>query len=144
MGVDVFACSLDQVGLYEMRVVIDKSGGYMVMSDSFSMNVFKDSFRKVFDCDQNGYLNQGFNAKIEIFTSHDCKCSGAIPPLARRALQPQISKSVKEVRASGWSDPSIKQRPSRSISTFRTHKRHQVQKGSKAAFSLRPPTCMLL
>eukprot|EP00927_Polykrikos_kofoidii_P036774 TRINITY_DN3102_c0_g1_i9.p1 TRINITY_DN3102_c0_g1~~TRINITY_DN3102_c0_g1_i9.p1 ORF type:complete len:756 (-),score=139.69 TRINITY_DN3102_c0_g1_i9:88-2355(-) len=78
IAVDIFACSLDQVGLYEMKVVSDKTGGYMVMSDSFSMHVFKDSFRKVFDCDESGYLNQGFNAKIEIFTSREAKCSGAI------------------------------------------------------------------
>jgi protein transport protein SEC23 len=78
IAVDIFACSLDQVGLYEMKVVTDKSGGYMVMSDSFSMHVFKDSFRKVFDCDESGYLNQGFNAKVEIFTSREAKCCGAV------------------------------------------------------------------
>jgi protein transport protein SEC23 len=78
MAVDIFACSLDQVGLHEMKVCADKSGGYMVMSDSFSMHVFKDSFRKVFDCDESGYLNQGFSAKLDIFTSRDCRCCGAV------------------------------------------------------------------
>ena len=34
-SIDVFACSLDQVGLYEMRVMPDRSGGIVVMSDSF-------------------------------------------------------------------------------------------------------------
>jgi len=77
-AVDIFACALDQVGLYEMKVVVDKSGGYMVMSDSFSMHVFKDSFRKVFECDEAGYLQHGFNAKIEVFTSREFKCCGAI------------------------------------------------------------------
>lgn len=82
IAVDIFACSLDQVGLYEMKVVTDKSGGYMVMSDSFSMHVFKDSFRKVFECDESGYLMQGFNAKIEVFTSRECKCQGAVGSLS--------------------------------------------------------------
>eukprot|EP00929_Paragymnodinium_shiwhaense_P012712 TRINITY_DN1202_c0_g2_i1.p1 TRINITY_DN1202_c0_g2~~TRINITY_DN1202_c0_g2_i1.p1 ORF type:complete len:758 (+),score=222.41 TRINITY_DN1202_c0_g2_i1:97-2370(+) len=77
-AVDIFACSLDQVGLHEMKVLVDRTGGYMVMSDSFSMHVFKDSFRKVFDCDEFGYLNQGYNAKIEIFTSREVKCCGAV------------------------------------------------------------------
>jgi len=77
-AVDIFACSLDQVGLYEMKVVADKTGGYMVMGDSFSMHVFKDSFRKVFDCDAQGYLHQGFNAKVEVFTSREFKCQGAV------------------------------------------------------------------
>eukprot|EP00929_Paragymnodinium_shiwhaense_P012711 TRINITY_DN1202_c0_g1_i1.p1 TRINITY_DN1202_c0_g1~~TRINITY_DN1202_c0_g1_i1.p1 ORF type:complete len:755 (+),score=154.08 TRINITY_DN1202_c0_g1_i1:95-2359(+) len=82
IALDIFACSLDQVGLYEMKVMTDKTGGYMVMSDSFSMHVFKDSFRKVFDCDETGYLMQGYNAKIEIFTSREVKCCGAVGPVA--------------------------------------------------------------
>lgn len=77
-AVDIFACSLDQVGLYEMKVVVDKTGGFMVMSDTFSMHVFKDSFRKMFDCDETGYLNLGFNAKCEVFTSREFKCCGAV------------------------------------------------------------------
>jgi len=81
-AVDIFACSLDQVGLYEMKVVADKTGGFMVMSDSFSMHVFKDSFRKVFDCDEAGYLQLGFNAKIEVFTSREFKCCGAVGGLS--------------------------------------------------------------
>jgi len=81
-AVDVFACSLDQVGLFEMKVLIEKSGGYMVMSDSFSLHVFKQSFRKMFDCDEAGYLHNGFNAKIEVFTSREFKCCGAIGGVA--------------------------------------------------------------
>lgn len=81
-AVDIFACSLDQVGLYEMKVISDKTGGYMVMSDSFSMHVFKDSFRKMFEPDEMGYLKLGFNAKIEVFTSREFKCCGAVGGMA--------------------------------------------------------------
>ncbi|CAJ1416637.1 unnamed protein product [Effrenium voratum] len=81
-AIDIFACSLDQVGLYEMKVVSDKTGGFMVMSDSFSMHVFKDSFRKVFEPDETGYLKLGFNAKIEVFTSREFKCCGAVGGLS--------------------------------------------------------------
>jgi protein transport protein SEC23 len=77
-AVDIFACSLDQVGLYEMRVLGDKTGGYMVMGDSFSVNVFKDSFRKVFDVDESGYLQMGFKCETEVFTSREFKCSGCV------------------------------------------------------------------
>jgi len=81
-AVDIFACSLDQVGLYEMKVLPDKTGGFMVMGDSFSVHVFKDSFRKVFDCDEAGYLQMGFNAKIEVFCSREFKCCGAVGGLS--------------------------------------------------------------
>lgn len=61
-----------------MKVLIDKTGGYMVMSDSFSVHVFKDSFRRVFDVDDQGYLQLGFKAEIEVLTSHEFKCCGAV------------------------------------------------------------------
>jgi protein transport protein SEC23 len=78
LAVDIFACSLDQVGLHEMKVLADKTGGFMVMSDSFSLHVFKNSFRKMLDCDEAGYLQLGFNANIEVLTSREFKCTGAI------------------------------------------------------------------
>jgi len=65
-----------------MKVVIDKSGGYMVMSDSFSVHVFKDSFKKLLDCDDSGYLQMGFNARLEVFCSRDFKCCGAVGGLS--------------------------------------------------------------
>ncbi|XP_055389012.1 LOW QUALITY PROTEIN: uncharacterized protein LOC129618233 [Condylostylus longicornis] len=77
-AVDIFACSLDQVGLYEMRVCSDKTGGFVVMSDSFSMNVFKDSFRKIFEADSTGYLQHAYNAKLEVLCSRELKVCGAI------------------------------------------------------------------
>jgi len=101
-AVDIFACSLDQVGLHEMKVVIDKTGGYMVMSDSFSMHVFKDSFRKIFDCDEQGYLQLGFNAKIEVLCSREIKCCGAVGGLSSLNKK-GASVSETEVGAGGTS-----------------------------------------
>lgn len=103
-AVDIFAASLDQVGLYEMKVVADKSGGYMVMSDSFSMHVFKDSFRKVFDCDESGYMQQGFNAKVEVFTSRDFKCCGAVGGLSSLGKKgPSVAETeIGEGGTSQW------------------------------------------
>jgi len=63
-------------------VLADKSGGYMVMSDSFSMGVFKDSFRKAFEVGEGGLLTRSSNAKLEVFTSRDFKCSGAVGGLS--------------------------------------------------------------
>jgi len=81
-AVDIFACSLDQVGLFEMKVVANKTGGVVVMSDSFSVHVFKDSFRKVFDCDEQGYLQLGFGANVKVLTSLEFECCGAIGGLS--------------------------------------------------------------
>lgn len=103
-AVDMFACSLDQVGLHEMRVVCDKTGGYMVMSDSFSMHVFKDSFARVFACDEAGYLNLGSKAQISVFTSKDFKCQGAVGGVSSMGKRgPNVSESViGEGGTSSW------------------------------------------
>eukprot|EP01068_Selenidium_serpulae_P008806 Selendium_serpulae@DN5080_c0_g1_i3.p2 len=77
-AIDIFACSLDQCGLYEMKVCCDKTGGYMVICDSFSVNVFKESFKKIFEVDASGHLKQGFNARLEILCSKEVKVCGAI------------------------------------------------------------------
>jgi len=65
-SVDVFACSLDQVGLLEMRELVEATGGLVVLGDSFGQSVFKESLRRVFKCypddvqDGNaGYMEMG-------------------------------------------------------------------------------------
>mmetsp|Transcript_91254 Transcript_91254/g.295028 ORF Transcript_91254/g.295028 Transcript_91254/m.295028 type:complete len:742 (-) Transcript_91254:312-2537(-) len=93
-AIDIYACSLDQVGLLEMKVMSDKTGGCMVMSDSFSMSVFKESFRKMFDCDEAGYLQVGFNAHVDILTSSEIKCCGAVGGLSSTGKKrPNVSET---------------------------------------------------
>ena len=46
--VDIFAGCLDQVGVMEMRQLVQKTGGYLVNAESFEHSMFKDSFRKIF------------------------------------------------------------------------------------------------
>ena len=85
--VDVFACSLDQVGLYEMRSCVEKTGGLVVLGDSFTQSVFKESLRRVFKRfpdyapgSNAGALEMGFGAGLEIVTSRDFKIAGAVGP----------------------------------------------------------------
>lgn len=77
---DIFANSLDQIGSFEMRVLTDRTGGVLVMSDAFSHNVFRDSFAKLFSKtdEQSGFLSMGFNAKLNVLCSSEVKVSGAI------------------------------------------------------------------
>ena len=79
-AIDLFACALDQVGLYEMKVLSEKTGGAVVMADTFSSSVFKDSLRKLFEPDSGGFLQLAFNAKLEVLCSRDVRVCGAIGP----------------------------------------------------------------
>ena len=83
--VDIFACSLDQVGLLEMKSCVSQTGGLVVLADSFGQSVFKESFRRVFtrfgeDSPDVGHLTMGFAATLEVVTSPEFKVCGAIGP----------------------------------------------------------------
>lgn len=85
--VDVFACSLDQVGLLEMRSLVEATGGLVVLGDSFGQSVFKESLRRVFNRfpdevpADGGQMEMAFGASLEVLTSREFKVSGAIGPV---------------------------------------------------------------
>ncbi|KAJ6754726.1 PROTEIN TRANSPORT PROTEIN SEC23 [Salix purpurea] len=72
---DLFASALDQVGVAEMKVAVERTGGLVVLSESFGHSVFKDSFKRVFE---NGEHSLGlcFNGTLEINCSKDIKIQG--------------------------------------------------------------------
>jgi len=86
--VDVFACSLDQVGILEMGELVESTGGYMVLGDSFGQSVFKESLRRVFRTyeedvpEDAGKMQMAFGATMEVLTSREFKVSGAIGPVS--------------------------------------------------------------
>lgn len=116
--VDVFACSLDQVGLLEMKVCCDKTGGLIVLADSFGQSVFKESLRRMFrrhpgdaaaDADQ---LQMGFAATVDVTTSREFKIAGAIGPCSSMNKKGMnvAEKEIGQGGTSAWSlggiDPS--------------------------------------
>mmetsp|Transcript_18739 Transcript_18739/g.75307 ORF Transcript_18739/g.75307 Transcript_18739/m.75307 type:complete len:756 (-) Transcript_18739:1555-3822(-) len=80
--IDVFSCSLDQVGLYEMRSCVDRTGGYFVTSEAFSHPMFKKSFEMFFKSNAEGKLSMGFQGSMEIHCSREIKIAGVIGPVA--------------------------------------------------------------
>lgn len=76
--IDIFAGCLDQVGLLEMRFMPNFTGGSMILSDSFSTAIFKQSFQRMFTKDEQGSLLMGFNATFDVITTKDLKVCGLI------------------------------------------------------------------
>ncbi|CDY12077.1 BnaC03g59930D [Brassica napus] len=76
---DLFASALDQVGVAEMKVAVESTGGLVVLSESFGHSVFKDSFKRVFE-DGDQSLGLCFNGSLEINCSKDIKIQGVIGP----------------------------------------------------------------
>lgn len=78
--VDLFAAHIDQVGLAEMISCASKTGGQVVLDDSFTHNVFVGSIQKIFmrdPLDPND-LAMAFNAETHVLVSKELKIGGAI------------------------------------------------------------------
>ena len=65
-AVDLFAGCLDQVGLLEMKSLPNSTNGVIVLSDSFATSIFKQSFLRIFNKDEQGHLQMGFNATFDV------------------------------------------------------------------------------
>ncbi|XP_077586905.1 protein transport protein Sec23A isoform X2 [Stigmatopora nigra] len=91
---DIYACSLDQTGLLEMKCCANNTGGYMVMADSFNTSLFKQTFQRVFSKDVQGSFKMAFAATVEVKTSREVKVSGAIGPCVSLAAKgPCVSEN---------------------------------------------------
>eukprot|EP00803_Ostreobium_quekettii_P006628 evm.model.scf_2332.2 EVM.evm.TU.scf_2332.2 scf_2332:5133-14745(+) len=83
-ALDVFACSLDQVGFAEMKEMIERTGGMCVQTDTFLNPIFKESFRRVFATEgEEGCLGFSSSATFEVIPSRDIKVAGLLGPAAR-------------------------------------------------------------
>lgn len=85
--VDVYACSLDQTFALEVRHLVARTGGMIVLADKFNQSVFRESLRKMFEKAPDtpewpGCMHMGFGATIEVMSSREVKVSGAIGPCA--------------------------------------------------------------
>jgi protein transport protein SEC23 len=81
-AIDVWACALDQVGAYEMKSCVDRTGGVFVVSESFEHPMFTKTFEKFFATNEVGQLSTGFQASLEITTSREFKIAGVIGSVA--------------------------------------------------------------
>jgi protein transport protein SEC23 len=80
--VDIFACALDQVGLAEMKVITERTGGVAVLAESFHHMVFKQSFARLVSREGEGALGVAARGTFEVYPSRDVKINGVIGPCA--------------------------------------------------------------
>ncbi|GFZ02705.1 Sec23/Sec24 protein transport family protein [Actinidia rufa] len=78
---DLFACALDQVGVAEIKVAVERTGGLVVLSESFGHSVFKDSLKRVFQSADYD-LGLSSNGIFEVNCSKDIRVQGIIGPCA--------------------------------------------------------------
>ncbi|XP_052169845.1 protein transport protein SEC23-like [Diospyros lotus] len=78
---DLFACALDQVGVAELKVAVERTGGLVALAESFGHSVFKDSLKRVF---QSGDYDLGLSSSgiFEVNCSKDIRIQGILGPCA--------------------------------------------------------------
>jgi len=122
---DIFACSLDQLGIAEQRIMCDNTGGCMVLSDTFTTRVFEDSFAGLFynkwvpfteqemehypdDPDQGREeLAMAFNGEIRVRCSRHIKVAGCLGAVSSMKETATNCISKKEQGLGGTSKWSI-------------------------------------
>ena len=50
----------------------------MILTDSFTAGMYRQSFARIFDKDENDNLLMGFNASLEVLTTKELKVTGMI------------------------------------------------------------------
>ena len=61
-----------------MKTLSEKTGGYVVVQEEFDSDMFRESYKKFFEVDQNGDMKLAVAAKVEIWVSKEVKVQGAI------------------------------------------------------------------
>ena len=92
-ALDVFACSLDQVGLAEMKLAVDQTGGQVILAEQFGAENFRKSLRKMFARREDGALEMLFNGTFSAFCTPHVMVQGCIGPVSALAVK---SKSISE------------------------------------------------
>eukprot|EP00802_Teleaulax_amphioxeia_P005219 Tamp_05223.p1 GENE.Tamp_05223~~Tamp_05223.p1 ORF type:complete len:560 (+),score=150.25 Tamp_05223:448-2127(+) len=117
-AVDIFACALDQCGVAEMKACVEKTGGTIVQTDTFSNVVFKESFKRIFMRDDENNLRMAFNGEMEVITSREFKVAGAIGCCAslNKKTQCVAETEIGQGGTSAWKMCALS--PSTTVSVF--------------------------
>ncbi|EGR32706.1 protein transport protein, putative [Ichthyophthirius multifiliis] len=78
--IDIYGFSADQFGLLEMKSISEKTGGYTIVNEEFNSEPFRETFRKIFEKNQQEELRFASAAKIEMFVCKELKIQGGIGP----------------------------------------------------------------
>ena len=91
-ALDVFACSRS-VGLAEMKLAVDQTGGQVILAEQFGAENFRKSLRKMFARREDGALEMLFNGTFSAFCTPHVMVQGCIGPVSALAVK---SKSISE------------------------------------------------
>lgn len=77
-SLDILAATIVDVGICHMEKLTTMTGGMLIMAQDFDADVYLSSCSKTLDVSEEGYLSQGFNAKMQVKTSNKLEYKGVI------------------------------------------------------------------
>jgi len=93
--IDLFACSLDQVGITEQRSLVDDTGGILILNDTFTTSPFSESLISVFIRNVQEDFLMCFNSEIYVLTSTNLKVTGCIGPVTSMGINSNSTTSLQ-------------------------------------------------
>ncbi|CAM9021763.1 unnamed protein product [Wickerhamomyces anomalus] len=116
-SINVFASSYDQPGIYEMKNLTGWTGGILIMTDSFTTNIFKETFNKVFELNEEGVVDMQARGNMTVLTSSALEVAGMI---GNGAKVPNNGKNHSDVAVgegftNSWNLPMISSRHSYAV-----------------------------
>lgn len=117
LTVDLLIGCLDQVGVAEMKSLVNWTGGNVVLSDSFATNIFKQSCQRIFLQDSNGHLLMAFNGAMEVFVSRELRVAGLIgPAISLERKGPTVAETeIGQGGTSAWKFCGLSPRTTASV-----------------------------
>lgn len=97
MSFSIFASSYNQVGVYEMSDLTLKTGGYLILNDSFTSNLFKQNYLKVFELNKIGELDLVSNSHLSIRTSNYLEVQGIVGDVIKEEIKNNRSDVISGV-----------------------------------------------
>lgn len=77
-SVDIIGETIADIGIEQLKPIITMTGGSLIMAQDFEEEIKMKSLSKIFEKDENGVLLCGFNAKVQIKTSHNIVVKGIL------------------------------------------------------------------
>jgi len=116
-SINIFSSSYDQPGIYEMKNITGLTGGVLIMTDSFTTNIFKETFNKIFELNEEGMVDMHARGNLTVLTSSALEVSGMIGNGSKIPNNGENHSDVAigEGFTNSWNLPMISSRHSYSI-----------------------------
>lgn len=106
-AIDLVCASLEQTGLWEMQMCVQRSGGQVLSAETFSAPHLRRSLERMVERHE-GHLQMGYSTTFEMRTSRECKSIQVLGINAGEGSQVSVDKvEAAEANCFVWNSGAI-------------------------------------